>query len=339
MWAMFGVITAEVILVLSALLWLVYKYCTSNYNYWKDRSVPYAEPRFPFGTEKDMVLRKVPFGEHYQNIYNKFKNVKMIGAYRVNKPYLILKDPELIKHVMVKDFHHFSDRGIVDPELLSPVNRTLFIIEGEAWRSMRAKLSPAFTSGKMKMMFHLMEACAEEFRKVLTPIAEKNGKIDVKDLISRFTTDVISSCAFGLESNSIRNPDSEFRRNGKTIFAKPLLLERWRRQAAILVPQIYKLLRLKPISGRSDDFFKKIVNDMVEYREKHGVVRNDFIDLLMKIKHNKCLSDDDNGDIGNEKNNGNSEAGTSFRYIRIVSFIIFSLYRLLSYSLLRETGF
>lgn len=305
------VLSAEVILVLLLLLWLAYKYFTSNYTYWKDRSVPYIEPHFPFGTEKDIVFSNVSFGEHYQSFYNKFKNEKMVGGYMLNSPYLLLRDPGLIKQVTIKDFNHFVDRGFIDPELVSPVNRDLFVIEGDAWRNMRSKLTPAFTSGKMKLMFNLIEACVEEFRKALKPIADKNGKLDTKDFIARFTTDVISSCAFGLESNTIKNPDSEFRRNGKKIFEKPPQIQFIKQQMALTMPRIYKLLHLSPFNTGTDDFFRNIVHDTVEYREKSGIVRHDFIDLILKIKNNKRLADDDKGDAGSAASDGNTEPGKS----------------------------
>lgn len=304
-------LSAEVILVLLLLLWLAYKYFTSSYTYWKDRSIPYVEPHFPFGTEKDIVFSNVPFGEHYQSFYNKFKNDKMVGGYALNTPYLLLRDPELIKKVMIKDFNHFIDRSLVDPELVSPVNRDLFVIEGDAWRNMRSKLTPAFTSGKMKLMFNLIEACTEEFRKALKPIADKNGKLDMKDFIARFTTDVISSCAFGLESNSIKNPDSDFRQNGKKLFDKPPLFQYIKQQMILTMPTIYKLLHLSPFNTGTDDFFRNIVHDTVQYREKSGTVRHDFIDLVLKIKNNKRLSDDDKGDAGSATSDGSTEPGKS----------------------------
>lgn len=301
----------EVTLAFLALLWLVYKYYTSQYTYWKDRSVPYIEPHFPFGTERDFALNKVSFGEHYQNHYNKYKNEKLVGCFLLYRPFLMIRDPELIKNIMVKDFNHFVDRGLFDAEVVTPVNRTLFLIEGQNWKHMRNKLSPAFTSGKMKIMFHLMEACVEELRKALHPVAEQNGNIDVKDFMARFTTDVISSCAFGLESNTIENPNSEFRQEGKKMFQKPRAPRKLQQRFAFLLPRIYRLLRLPLCTNVSDDFFKKIISDTVEYRETNGVVRNDFIDLLIKIKHNKSLSDDDKSETGHttDTTNGHSEEG------------------------------
>lgn len=200
---------------------LYYMYMTSRYSYWKKRSIAYEKARFPFGTDKDLLFFKHSFGRHYHKIYTKFNNEKVVGMFAVNNPYLLIRDAELLRQILTKDFHHFVDRGIVDPGNMTPVNRHLFNMEGDSWKVMRNKLAPAFTSGKMKLMFFLMEACCNEFVKALEPIAEQNGKFSVKDFLSCFTTDVIASCAFGLESNSLKNPNNEFRVNGNLVVNPP----------------------------------------------------------------------------------------------------------------------
>ena len=43
-------------------------------------------------------------------------------------------------------------------------------------------------------------------------LSNLEAEIDVKDYIARFTTDVISSCAFGLETNALANPNNEMRK-------------------------------------------------------------------------------------------------------------------------------
>ena len=249
----------------------------------------------------------------------KFKKEKAVGMFLNTTPYLLVGDPELMKHVMTKDFNHFVDRGMVDPELLSPVSRHLFHMEGEAWKTMRSKLTPAFTSGKMKMMYHLIEACADEFVKALEPIAEKDGKFTAKDGLACFTTDVIATCAFGLRTNSIQNPDNEFRKNGNKIFAVPPLSGIILQKIAVTFPTLYKKFG-KPLSTDTDDFFLKIIGDTVAYRERSGVVRNDFIDILIKIKNNKILYDDER----TENANGDKEvqnAGKPGEFDLILTFI------------------
>lgn len=94
---------------------------------------------------------------------------------------------------------------------------------GTKWRNLRVKLTPTFTSGKMKMMFPTMVKCGEELQEFLKSSAEKEETVEVKDILARFTTDNISSCAFGIQTNSLKNPDAEFRKYGKRIFQPGLL--------------------------------------------------------------------------------------------------------------------
>jgi cytochrome P450 family 9 len=39
--------------------------------------------------------------------------------------------------------------------------------------------------------------------------------LDVKDLFTKFTNDVIATAAFGIQCNTLQNPDNEFYRMGK----------------------------------------------------------------------------------------------------------------------------
>jgi cytochrome P450 family 6 len=49
---------------------------------------------------------------------------------------------------------------------------------GHRWREMRIKISPTFTSGKMKGMFPLVEECAKNFQNYLSEHQGEN--IDIK---------------------------------------------------------------------------------------------------------------------------------------------------------------
>lgn len=111
--------------------------------------------------------------------------------------------------------------------------------------------------------------------------------------MARFSTDVISIVAFGLETNSLANPDAEFRKVGRMLFSTS-----WetivRNAMNALAPNLIGLLRVRSIKKEYADFFFNVVDETVRFREDNGIQRNDFLDLLMKIKrgHNLALEDD-----------------------------------------------
>jgi cytochrome P450 family 6 len=57
----------------------------------------------------------------------------------------------------------------------------LFNMEGQKWKDMRSKLSPTFTSGKMKNMFPLVEECAKNFQIYMEK--HQNQDLDIKVFI------------------------------------------------------------------------------------------------------------------------------------------------------------
>jgi len=83
---------------------------------------------------------------------------------------------------------------------------------------MRVKLTPTFTSGKMKMMFPTMQKCGLELQKFLRTSADSGESFDIKDVSARYTINMIATCAFGIDANALENPDCEFRIQGKKIF-------------------------------------------------------------------------------------------------------------------------
>jgi cytochrome P450 len=50
----------------------------------------------------------------------------------------------------------------VNVELDPIFGRGLFMPKGQIWRQVRTSLTPVFTSGKVKMMFRLVNICGKE---------------------------------------------------------------------------------------------------------------------------------------------------------------------------------
>lgn len=91
-------------------------------------------------------------------------------------------------------------------------------MNGDKWKKLRVKLSPVFTSGKLKAMFSTLVTAGEPLQKYLNRIATDNKTVEVRELAARYTTDIIASVAFGIDVNTIDNPDAAFRRFGRKVF-------------------------------------------------------------------------------------------------------------------------
>nr|AVL92852.1 CYP450 [Locusta migratoria] len=249
------------------------------YGYWKRRGVPSLEPESVFGNFKDILLHRKNFGEGLQELYLRLDPHPYGGVFISLRPALLIRDPELIKSVLLKDFSHFQHRGFKVDEKHDPLSAHLFNLGGPRWRALRTKLTPTFTSGKMRLMFPLMDACAREMLDALRPLAGRREDVEIKEWNARFTTDVIGSCAFGIQCNSIRNPDSEFRKMGREVFNSPI-----RALFNFVLVRTGYLLHIKLLSPESDRFFMGVVRETVDYRKKNGVTRNDFINLLLQLQ-------------------------------------------------------
>ena len=72
------------------------------------------------------------FPDLVSDIYSRLKGHKYGGLYQLMNPVLLLRDPELIKMVTVKDFEHFLDRQVPISEDAEPLfGKALLNLKGE----------------------------------------------------------------------------------------------------------------------------------------------------------------------------------------------------------------
>lgn len=280
----------EFLVLFCTITFFIIIWMQNRYQHWNRLNVVHPKSRFFVGNFGDLVLQKEGFSEFVSKIYKfiKSKNKLFGGGYILFEPVFVPIDPELIKHIMVNDFQHFVDRGVYFNEDTDPLSAHLFSIEGTKWKILRGKLTPTFTSGKMKMMFEQLIKCSEE---LLMEIRRKTQPLDVKDILARFTTDIIGSCAFGIECNSLHDPDNEFRIYGKRIFENTFI-ENISNLFGFMAPNVSRLLGVRLLPVKSSEFFMNIVRRTVSYREKNNIYRKDFMHLLLQLKNNGDLTED-----------------------------------------------
>ncbi|XP_055593324.1 probable cytochrome P450 6a23 [Uranotaenia lowii] len=272
----------DVIITVVMVCLAIYLYLDRKHQYWADRKVPFVQPEFFYGNGRAMG-RTMQVGKLFEKFYHELKGKNPFGGiYLFQTPIAVVTDLEMLKCVFVKDFQYFHDRGTFHNEKYDPLSANMFNLGGSRWKMLRHKLSPTFTSGKMKMMFPTIVAAGKQFNDFMEDQVKEGQELELKDLLARFTTDVIGMCAFGIECNSMKDPNAQFRVMGRKIFQKP----RGKVKGFFMtsMPKLAKILRLKITDPEVSDFFLKIVRETIDYRVQNNVKRNDFMDLLIEMR-------------------------------------------------------
>ncbi|KAK4874013.1 hypothetical protein RN001_013373 [Aquatica leii] len=280
------------IIVISVLCAIIYYKAVRSLNYWSDRGVVHKKGWHVIQNLKQLVFPKVSFFDAVQSLYQEFSNERYFGSYQFFRPTLIVNDLDLIKRITVKDYEHFIDHsGIISEDLDPLMGKSLFNLKGQRWRDMRATLSPSFTSSKMKMMFTLISECAEEFTNYFEKQKQNFLDVEMKDVFSRFTNDAIANVAFGFKCNSLEDKCNEFYIRGKetTTFTGLRFLTF---TLYTSFPRLAKFLKLPffPISATT--FFRRIVKNTINKREKEGLIRPDMIHLLVEARKGIVANED-----------------------------------------------
>ncbi|XP_065092339.1 probable cytochrome P450 6a13 [Ochlerotatus camptorhynchus] len=269
------------ILLLTTIILAVYL-VRRRYSYWKRAGVPYIKGRFPLGSVGNIGTR-IHSSQLLAQFYQKLKGSHpFAGIFYFLQPVALALDLEFVKNVLVRDFQSFHDRGLYYNEQDDPLSSHLFNIEGTKWTTLRRKLVPTFSSGKLKMMCPTVVSVADRFKACIEKCIAKQEDIEMRELLARFTTDVIGSCAFGIECNSLENPEDEFRKMGEKVFnVSPFAI------LAFFFLSTFKdfarRCRITITDSEVATFFSTIVQKTISYREKNNVQRNDFMNLLMQL--------------------------------------------------------
>ncbi|KAK0096947.1 hypothetical protein PV326_003798 [Microctonus aethiopoides] len=273
-------------IALIAILLGLYYWSTSTYNHWKNLGISGPHPIPLVGNFGSVLLSQQCILEKHMDLYNEWKNEPFFGVFNGSKPILLVNDLEVVKNILIKDFHAFPGRGIEIDEKYEPLEGHLFNIDGHRWKVLREKLTPAFTTGKLKQMVELMIECTEQFEKYLHEQVGEGNIIECREASAKYATDVIGSCAFGLNMNALTKEDCEFRIMGRKLF-QPTFLQMISRLFRIYSPKLYKFLRLKSVPPKDAKFFIDTIKTTIEYREKNNIVRHDLVDILKDIKNNQ----------------------------------------------------
>jgi cytochrome P450 family 6 len=132
-------------------------------------------------------------------------------------------------------------------------------------------------------MFSLISGCADHLEHYVEKLADRNEIVECRELMAKYTTDVIGTCAFGIEMNALSDEDSEFRKIGRSIFA-PTWYNLVRFRMSQFLPWFFAVFSYILPQTKDVVFFTRLLTETIDYREKNNIVRYDFIDALRELK-------------------------------------------------------
>lgn len=281
---------------------LIYHHLAKKYHYFLPKPIPCMKPSFLVGSSGPVLLRRQGVTTFMKTIYNSFPEANIFGMYSTVIPAYIVRDPELVKRIAVKDFDHFVDHafpsGDSDANGDALFGNSLIALRGHKWRDMRATLSPAFTGSKMRHMFELVAECGRSMVEFFKAEAEagKSLEYEMKDTFARYGNDVIASVAFGVTVDSMRDPENSF-----IVMAKKMLdFSNWKVVVWIILIHLLSLVAKKfnvdIVDGALSNYFRSIITDNMERRKVQGIVRNDMINMLMEVRKGTLKHQKDNRD-------------------------------------------
>lgn len=269
---------------------IIYWFIHQKLQYWKKRNVPHIEPEFFYGNSRGISKEFSP-NEFVQKMYLKFKSMNIgpvAGAYIFIQRQAYIMNLDLIKQILVKDFNIFTNRGLYHNEKDDPLSAHLAAVEDDTWKTLRQKITPTFTSGKLKTMFETIVKISDKLVKTIETESSESGQLEVKTILSRFTVDVIGATAFGLECNSLEDPNTQFYKMGLKAFSSDNFVKR---TFLAVYGNLGKKLHMTTTNKEVGDFYFDVVGKVVKYRKENSQLqRNDFLNLLVTLKGPDALT-------------------------------------------------
>lgn len=278
-----GSSASELVLVITAVFTLIYFYVKHIYSYWERRGVESLRPTFPFGNFTKTFMQTASMAELTAELYESTDSPH-IGFYGGLRPMLLIRDPNTVQRIFCKDFQHFQDRGLHTGPGYDPLSENLVNLSGEKWKNMRTRLSPTFTSGKLKAMFATMVGCGEPLQQYLEKCSEKQEPTEMREVAASFATNIIASVAFGIDINCIENPDLSFRKFGRKIFEQSIN-NSLRQLLGFISPKLMSTFKIRSIDKDVEDFMISLVKENLKFREEHKIIRKDFFQLLVQLRN------------------------------------------------------
>lgn len=263
---------------------LVVHYLFRKFNFFSKRDIVHIPPVPILGSIASVIFCQTSLVDFTRRIYNFNRDAKYIGLYVMKKPILLLRDVDLIKEVLIKNFDIFTNCPVFVYFNEYVLTQNLFSLEARKWRDIRRLLTPFFTSGRMKHLFPLISKHAANFAKFMSTLPADKSNVNMKDVFDRCTNDIIALCCYGIEINSLRDPTNKFYNCGKEITHMSTI----RTMKYFFVrafPKLGRILNIQLLNSQEMKYFETVIKNEITIRNAKQITRPDIIQLLIDNKN------------------------------------------------------
>ncbi|KAK9880004.1 hypothetical protein WA026_008516 [Henosepilachna vigintioctopunctata] len=160
----------------------------------------------------------------------------------------------------------------------------LFLMKTPKWTNVRKKMTPAFSSGKLKLMLKLMLEGGEQLVEYVNEMTKHNRILEAREICAKFTTNTITSTSFGLEANCFNEENSPFRVVARRLYNWKMTWHAIQTTCFFLAPKLVKLFHMKFVDTFSSNFFRNVFWKTMNERMHQKVIRNDLLDILIEMR-------------------------------------------------------
>lgn len=107
----------------------------------------------------------------------------------------------------------------------------------------------------------------------------------------RLGNDIITSISFGVDIDSIHNPNNKFYKRGQKVTATGGIQGFKVFLTTVIPGSVFKFFGVKVLPKEAADFYVDVISKTVKQREEYKIVRPDFIHLFMQARKNELKED------------------------------------------------
>lgn len=280
------------LLIGAFVLLILWDYFGRTVRFYKRYNVKYDIGVPVFGSYYRRVFNIEPWSITLRKLYQKYSNESFIGLHEIGgEPSYLIRDPQLVKQITIRDFNYFVDRyDEVNASTDPLIGHQLTNLKTEEWRRIRALLTPMFTSQKFKQILipSLIETRCELIDFLMEKFAVDGSQcisVDMMELSTRSGIDGFCRSALGIKTDSLRKNDGGFFEIGDAYVKYLNDLGGFKYFGIMTLPRLMKYLMKTTLTQPNvDSFYRETFAQIADTRIAKNIQRNDYLRILQTLR-------------------------------------------------------